>query len=95
MPSAGENFGHTMLEALSAGLPLVISDRTPWKGLAADQAGWDLPLDDPEGFTAVLQQLVDMDQVAYDVLSAGAFSRAARYLDDPSNVAKSLALFQP
>ncbi|MFT3885728.1 MAG: glycosyltransferase family 4 protein [Flavobacteriales bacterium] len=95
MPSAGENFGHTMLEALSNGLPLVISDRTPWKGLEAAHAGWDLPLDARERFTGVLQQLVDMDQPAYDVLCHGAFTRAARYLDDPSHVAQSLALFQP
>lgn len=95
MPSAGENFGHTMLEALSNGVPLVISDRTPWKGLEAGHAGWDLPLDAPERFSAVLQGLVDMDQPAYDALCDGAFARATRYLDDPTTVAKTLALFQP
>ncbi|HQY00756.1 MAG TPA: glycosyltransferase, partial [Flavobacteriales bacterium] len=35
MPSVGENFGHTMLEALSVGRPLLISDRTPWRDLQA------------------------------------------------------------
>ena len=41
MPSAGENFGHTMLEALTQGVPLVTSDRT-WRDLEAKHAGWDL-----------------------------------------------------
>ncbi len=30
-PTRGENFGHVILEALSAGAPVIISDKTPWK----------------------------------------------------------------
>ncbi len=33
MPTLGENFGHIFLEALAAGCPLIISDRTPWLDL--------------------------------------------------------------
>lgn len=32
-PTAGENFGHVIAEALSVGCPLVISDTTPWSDL--------------------------------------------------------------
>jgi len=95
MPSVGENFGHTMLEALSAGRPLVISDRTPWKNLAPTQAGWDLPLEDPERFTEAVQRLVDMDQSTYDVLIKGAYTLGSRYLSDPVPVEKSLSMFRP
>ncbi len=95
MPSVGENFGHTMLEALSAGRPLVISDRTPWKNLAPAQAGWDLPLEDPERFTEAVQRLVDMDQSTYDVLIKGAYTLGSRYLSDPVPVEKSLSMFRP
>lgn len=35
-PTHGENFGHVIFEALRAGTPVLISDRTPWK---ADCAG--------------------------------------------------------
>lgn len=95
MPSVGENFGHTMLEALSAGRPLVISDRTPWKNLAPTQAGWDLPLEDPERFTEAVQRLVDMDQSTYDALIKGAYTLGSRYLSDPVPVEKSLSMFRP
>lgn len=44
LPTISENFGHTIQEALAAGLPALISDQTPWRGLEADGAGWDLPL---------------------------------------------------
>ncbi|MBL7938344.1 MAG: glycosyltransferase [Flavobacteriales bacterium] len=93
MPSVGENFGHTMLEALSVGRPLVISDRTPWKQLEASGAGWDLPLEDPVRFTDALQQLVDMDQSAYDRLIKGAYMLGSRYLNDPVPVELTFAMF--
>lgn len=95
MPSAGENFGHTMLEALSVGRPLLISDRTPWRMLEKDQAGWDLPLGDADGFTPAVQQLCEMDQVEYDRWSDGAFARGTRYLADRAPVEASLKLFMP
>ncbi len=95
MPSVGENFGHTMLEALTAGRPLIISDRTPWKGLAAEAAGWDLALEDPGGFNTVLQEAVDMDQQAYDRLVHGAYAMGSRYLNDPAPVECSYRMFRP
>ncbi len=30
LPTRGENFGHVIIEALSAGLPTLTSDKTPW-----------------------------------------------------------------
>lgn len=92
MPSAGENFGHTMLEALSAGRPLLISDRTPWRGLEQEHAGWDLPLDRPEGFTEAVDLLCGMDQTEYDRWSQGALDRGTRYLADPKPIEASLKL---
>lgn len=84
MPNEGDNFGHTMLEALSAGLPLLISDRTPWRNLRERRAGWDLPLEQGAApFTAAMQQLVDMEQEAYDALVSGAFAIGNDYLNDP------------
>ena len=53
-PTLGENFGHVILESLLAGCPPVLSDRTPWRGLAARRAGWDLPLEDDDAFRRTL-----------------------------------------
>lgn len=92
MPSQGENFGHTMVEALAAGLPLVISDRTPWKDLEGKGAGWDLSLDTPEAFTRALQQLVHMEAEALQALAHGAFALGRRYLDDPATAQRTLEL---
>jgi glycosyltransferase involved in cell wall biosynthesis len=72
LPSAGENFGHSISEALTAGVPALISDRTPWRGLEASGAGWDLSLDRPELFTNAVNTLVDMDAPEWNAMSLAA-----------------------
>jgi glycosyltransferase involved in cell wall biosynthesis len=44
LPTLGENFGHVIVDALTAGLPVVISDRTPWKNLQEAGVGVELPV---------------------------------------------------
>ena len=58
LPTRGENFGHVIAEALQAGCVPIISDKTPWRNLAGSNAGWDLPLDQPELFEEALQAAV-------------------------------------
>jgi glycosyltransferase involved in cell wall biosynthesis len=55
LPTRGENFGHVIYEALSAGVPVLISDRTPWTGLEAAGAGWNLPLEAPLEFARAIE----------------------------------------
>lgn len=57
LPSKGENFGHAIVEALTAGLPVVISDRTPWRDLTKAGVGYDLPLSDERAFCDALEVL--------------------------------------
>ncbi|WP_224994871.1 glycosyltransferase family 4 protein [Cesiribacter sp. SM1] len=83
LPSRGENFGHVILEALTAAIPVLISDRTPWRGLIQKQAGWDLPLETPEQFSFVIEQLAQMEQTEYDSWSRAAFALAVdKILDE-------------
>ena len=61
LPTRGENFGHVFLEAWSAGVPVLVSDQTPWRGLEALQVGWDIPLDSPEQFVRALEVAAGLD----------------------------------
>lgn len=79
LPTLGENFGHVIYEALSAGCPVLISDRTPWRGLQDLGVGWDLPLTEPMRFSEILQQCVDMPSDMHRALSTQAQAYARTY----------------
>lgn len=84
LPTLGENFGHVFIEALAAGCPLIISDRTPWRNLAEKGIGWDLPLESPQSWLDVLEKCIDMPKDEYDRLSSRARQFAVDWLQDPS-----------
>jgi len=65
LPTRGENFGHVILESLTAGLPVILSDQTPWRGLKAAQVGWDIPLQDENKFREVVAHCVQMENEEY------------------------------
>jgi glycosyltransferase involved in cell wall biosynthesis len=65
LPTLGENYGHSIVEALSAGVPVLISDQTPWTTVNECGAGWALPLNSESKFSDVLQAVVDMGPEEY------------------------------
>jgi glycosyltransferase involved in cell wall biosynthesis len=54
-PTLGENFGHVIAEALFTGLPVLISDQTPWRQLSENNIGWDISLQDKAAFVAAIE----------------------------------------
>jgi len=93
LPTTGENFGHAIFEAFLAGRPVLISDQTPWLGLAAGRSGWDLPLGDPGAFTRALEEAARWDQQAFDEWAFGAWEHAARFIKNPELHDQYLRLF--
>ena len=93
MPTLGENFGHSIFEALSAGRPVIISDQTPWRQLEAQQAGFDIPLASMQVFTAALQRLIEMDQDTWNLWAQGAHRFADTYLATTDAVALTRKMF--
>jgi glycosyltransferase involved in cell wall biosynthesis len=93
-PSFHESFGHGILEAMLAGLPVMVSDGTFWRGLAERGAGFDVPLRDEATFEARLQQLVDLDGEAYERLSRSTASYARSHVLDSTAEADARELFR-
>jgi glycosyltransferase involved in cell wall biosynthesis len=81
LPTKGENFGHAIFEALAAGRPVLISDQTPWKGLEASKAGWDLPLGSPAIFGETIGKASVFDQEEYN----GWCRSARQYIEEYMN----------
>lgn len=93
LPTFGENFGHVIPEALAAGCPVLISDRTPWLRLADKKVGWDLPLENAEVWQRVLQRCVNMDDATYSEWSQAARRFAVDWASSPSLESNNLAVF--
>lgn len=80
LPSRSENFGHAIFEALAAGTPVVIGDKTPWRRLEAAQAGFDIALPDAPAIAAAIDRLAAMPAPDYAAWRAGARSLAERFV---------------
>ena len=93
LPSLGENFAHVVLEALGAGCPVVLSDRTPWRDLRAAGIGADIALEDETGIVEALQDLVDCDELSFREKSDAAKRYARRVMSDDNLGEQYVSMF--
>jgi glycosyltransferase involved in cell wall biosynthesis len=94
LPTLGENYGHVICEALSAGCPVLISDRTPWRELQNAGVGWAVPVDQTHRFSAILQQCVNADEEWYAQLRVKAREYARERIADPGILEANRKLFE-
>jgi len=80
LPTKGENFGHAIFEALSAGRPVLISDQTPWRQLEASGAGWDISLQNPAVFSEIIEKIALMEAEEHTVLCRNAWAFCHHYI---------------
>lgn len=89
----GENFGHTIYEALSASVPVLISDQTPWRQLQDKNAGWDLPLGYEDDIVSALEVAVSWDASEIKDFKKGAYQLACNFANDSNRKETALDLF--
>lgn len=68
-PTLGENFGHVIQEALSAGCPCIISNQTPWQDFEAQGVGYAFPLDNESLFVNAVEKYAAMEQEEFQSVS--------------------------
>ena len=93
VPSLGENFGHVFMEALAAGVPILVSDQTPWRDLENLGIGWDIPLDQPEKFVNVIEAAAQFDMAQRTKMMRNCQKYAQDKTDDPMAIELNRALF--
>lgn len=89
LPSHSENFGLVVAEALVAGIPALVTDSTPWKGLTEHEAGWCVPWSD---YGPVLKQALSESPATLAERGARARDWAGRAFSW-DNTARILARF--
>lgn len=94
LPTAGENYGHAIVDSLVAGTPVLISDRTPWRGLAEARAGVDLPLSDEQSWLDWIRNFAAMPAEEMDDWRSGARRYAAAALSTDLDSAKLSETFR-
>ncbi len=81
LPSKSENFGHALVEALSAGLPLITSHHTPWNNLESSLAGMNVVLDGTGEITSAIKHFAEMPPMIFEKWRQGALIYAAMAVD--------------
>jgi len=77
LPTLGENYGHVIYEALSAGCPVILSDKTPWRKLHEAGVGFDVSLANIDDFVRPMQAMLEMTASEY-----GAYAERCRNFAD-------------
>ena len=80
MPSKSENFGHAIIEALSAGKPVITSHNTPWNNLQENKAGLNVSLNVAEIKNAI-DYFIKMSSEEYVEWSDAAVSFSKKAID--------------
>lgn len=94
LPTLGENFGHAIFDALEVGLPVLISDQTPWRDLEVKKAGWSLPLSEPDAFISAIYKLKQMSPAERAGLSHGARRTAEVHVNKGELINSYRQMFQ-
>lgn len=77
LPSQSENYGHVIFEALSVGCIPIISDRTPWRDLDIEQAGFICNLD-ADSFAKRIDELGSLRKFDLEIIKNNAVSYAEK-----------------
>ncbi len=93
-PTKGENYGHVIAEALCAALPIVIADTTPWRNLGQQGIGWDLPLNNPDAFSNVLDELAAMPPEQHLEMRQNVLAWAKNKFSQRDAIEANIAMFK-
>ncbi len=79
-PSESENYGHSIIEALASGLPLITSKHVPWKELETNKAGFNVELNE-DAILSAMQFFETMSNEEYKEWGSRAVGYATEAVD--------------
>ncbi len=83
LPTKNENFGHAIIETLSCGRPVIISNCTPWNNINFNRCGYALPLDE-NNFIHHIKKILEMDDIEFQTMCLN----AKKFIQETLNVSQ-------
>lgn len=93
LPTLGENFGHTIFESLNARTPVLVSDKTPWRGKEFEGL-WDLCIESPDLWREKIIQYYHMSDDEKRKLRDKAGQSAIKWVNQQNYESAYYNLFQ-
>ena len=81
LPTLNENFGHSIVESLLSGCPVIISDKTPWQDLEINNCGYAISLNEKSKFTNAIIEMANLNQDDFNQKSKAANSYICNKID--------------
>jgi glycosyltransferase involved in cell wall biosynthesis len=92
-PSESENFGHSIIEALSAGRPVITSLNTPWNGLEQKGAGKNISVNNSDSLISLANAISSFAAMDYSTLHRWSVG-ARNYANDAIDIASIKKQYQ-
>ena len=93
LPSLNENFGHSIVESLLCGCPVLISDQTPWNDLSDYDAGFAFNLGKKEAFATCITTLAQLSEKDYTLRCEAAIKYISNKIKIPEIINDYKRLF--
>jgi glycosyltransferase involved in cell wall biosynthesis len=93
LPTLNENFGHSIVESLLCGCPVIISDQTPWKDLEQYNAGFTIALNNKKAFAEAIVALAKLKEEELNEKSKAAINYISNKLDPEKITRQYISLF--
>ena len=93
LPTLHENFGHVIVEALTAGCGLIISNETPWRNLEEKNIGWDIELNNKNKFLEVIKSCVSLNSENYNAVRNSCYNFVEDELNSKKEIEDTKKLF--
>ena len=94
LPSTGENFGHSIIEAMKNSCVVILSDKTPWRDLEKLGVGFDIALDKQKVFSEKIDYLATLSATDFNDYTRKTYDYINNKTDASETILQYKQLFQ-